>query len=76
MVSAPVPSATVGPFMAAGPKDLVTTGLGAGQVWATIGQGILNEVYWPTTGEPQIRRSCWPPNLMILAPRLPALPKP
>lgn len=36
-------------------KDLVTTALGAGRVWATIGHGILNEVYWPSTGEPQIR---------------------
>jgi glucoamylase len=41
--------------MAPGPKDLVTTGLGAGPVWATAGQGILNEVYWPTAGEPQMR---------------------
>ncbi len=24
-------------------------------MWATIGHGILNEVYWPSTGEPQIR---------------------
>jgi glucoamylase len=55
MASAPVPAAVVGPFMAAGPKDLVTTGLGASHVWATVGQGIVNEVYWPTAGEPQIR---------------------
>lgn len=41
--------------MAAGPKDMVTTGLGDGHVWATVGQGIVNEVYWPTAGEPQIR---------------------
>jgi glucoamylase len=41
--------------MAAGPKDLVTSGLGTSQVWATVGQGIVNEVYWPTVGEPQIR---------------------
>ena len=55
MVNAPGPANEVGPFLAAGPKDLVTTGLGAGQVWATVGQGIINEVYWPTVGEPQIR---------------------
>ena len=55
MSNAPVPPAVAGPFMAAGPKDLVTTGLGAGHVWATVGQGIVNEVYWPTVGEPQIR---------------------
>lgn len=36
-------------------KDLVTTALGPSRVWATIGHGILNEVYWPETGRPQIR---------------------
>lgn len=29
--------------------------LGPSRIWATIGRGILNEVYWPTTGRPQIR---------------------
>ncbi|HEY5020605.1 MAG TPA: hypothetical protein VII17_06270, partial [Steroidobacteraceae bacterium] len=36
-------------------KDFVTTALGSSQLWATIGHGIINEVYWPSTGEPQIR---------------------
>lgn len=36
-------------------KDFVTTSLGAGRVWATMGHGVLNEVYWPSTGEPQLR---------------------
>jgi glucoamylase len=36
-------------------KDLVTTSLGSSRVWATIGRGILNEVYWPDTGRPQVR---------------------
>lgn len=36
-------------------KDFVTTSLGNGRVWATLGYGICNEVYWPSTGEPQIR---------------------
>jgi glucoamylase len=36
-------------------KDLVTTSLGSSRVWATVGFGILNEVYWPATGTPQIR---------------------
>ena len=36
-------------------KDLVTTALGAGRIWATVGFGILNEVYWPSTGQPEIR---------------------
>jgi glucoamylase len=55
MPSAPQPAFPVSPVMAPGPKDAVTTGLGAGRIWATAGQGILNEVYWPTAGEPQIR---------------------
>jgi glucoamylase len=36
-------------------KDLVTTALGTSRVWVTLGYGILNEVYWPGTGMPQIR---------------------
>jgi len=36
-------------------KDFVTTALGAARLWATIGHGIINEVYWPSTGRPQIR---------------------
>jgi len=36
-------------------KDMVTTALGTSRVWVTLGYGILNEVYWPATGQPQIR---------------------
>jgi glucoamylase len=37
-------------------KDLVTTANeGASRLWATLGFGIVNEVYWPSTGEPQVR---------------------
>ena len=36
-------------------KDFVTTALGASRLWATVGHGIINEVYWPATGQPQIR---------------------
>src|ERR1019366_1114872 len=36
-------------------KDFVTTALGSSRLWATIGHGIVDEVYWPSTGEPQIR---------------------
>ena len=43
------------PTWSASAKDVVTTGLGPSRLWATIGLGIVNEVYWPTTGEPQIR---------------------
>ena len=52
---APSPVQPVGPFLAAAPKDVVTTSLGSARVWATVGQGIVSEVYWPSTGEPQIR---------------------
>ena len=34
---------------------MVTTALGVSRLWATVGQGIVNEVYWPDTGSPQIR---------------------
>src|SRR5579872_6834992 len=36
-------------------KDMVTTALGPSRVWATLGHGIVNEVYWPSAGRPQIR---------------------
>lgn len=37
-------------------KDIVTTALeGASRVWLTLGHGIGNEIYWPSTGEPQVR---------------------
>jgi len=36
-------------------KDMVTTALGLSRVWVTMGFGILNEVYWPATGQPQVR---------------------
>jgi glucoamylase len=43
------------PTWAPGAKAAVTTALGNSRVWATIGQGIVNEVYWPSAGEPQVR---------------------
>jgi glucoamylase len=36
-------------------KDMVTTAIDTSRVWVTLGHGILNEVYWPATGRPQIR---------------------
>ena len=36
-------------------KDMVMTALGTSRVWVTLGYGILNEVYWPATGQPQVR---------------------
>src|SRR5665213_509677 len=45
----------VAPTWCSSDKDFVTTALGASRLWATIGHGIINEVYWPSTGEPQVR---------------------
>jgi glucoamylase len=47
--------ANIGPTWSSSAKDLVTTTLGSGRIWGTVGHGILNEVYWPSTGSPQIR---------------------
>jgi glucoamylase len=43
------------PTWASSDKDFVTTALGNSRLWASIGHGIINEIYWPSTGRPQIR---------------------
>lgn len=45
----------VAPTWSSSDKDFITTALGRSRLWATIGHGIVNEVYWPSTGSPQIR---------------------
>src|SRR5882762_4945901 len=45
----------IAPTWCSSDKDFVTTALGSSRLWATIGRGIVNEVYWPSTGQPQIR---------------------
>lgn len=45
----------IAPTWTSSAKDLVTTALGPSRLWATVGFGILNEVYWPATGTPQVR---------------------
>ncbi len=45
----------VAPTWTSSAKDMVTTALGPSRVWATIGHGVINEVYWPSAGRPQIR---------------------
>lgn len=56
MASAPgPPPQQIGPYVAAGRKDLVTTSLGPGRIWATLGQGIPTEIFWPTPAEVQTR---------------------
>jgi glucoamylase len=34
---------------------VVTAGLGSARLWVTLGGGVINEIYWPTTGTPQVR---------------------
>ncbi|WP_243094694.1 glycoside hydrolase family 15 protein [Thermus thalpophilus] len=43
------------PTWSSSAKDWVGTALGRSRLWYTLGRGILNEVYWPATGMPQIR---------------------
>ena len=45
----------IAPTWSSSDKDYVTAALDSSRVWATIGRGIINEVYWPSTGQPQIR---------------------
>ena len=45
----------IAPTWTSSAKDMVTTTIGPSRVWATVGHGIMNEVYWPTAGRPQIR---------------------
>jgi glucoamylase len=45
----------VSPTWSSSDKDFITTALGTSRLWATIGHGNINEVYWPSTGRPQIR---------------------
>ena len=55
MTTAPgAPGST--PTWTSSAKDLVTTAVGGpSRVWLTLGHGIGNEIYWPSTGEPQTR---------------------
>ncbi|HEX5458959.1 MAG TPA: glycoside hydrolase family 15 protein [Steroidobacteraceae bacterium] len=45
----------IAPTWSSSNKDFVTAALDGSRLWATIGHGIVNEVYWPSTGQPQIR---------------------
>ena len=55
--SGDVPSGAraLSPTWTSSAKDLITTALGPSRLWAALGHGVVNEVYWPSTGEPQIR---------------------
>ena len=52
---APVPAAQAVQSWTSGAKDLVMTALGTSRVWATMGQGIFNEVYWPAVDQPEVK---------------------
>src|SRR5246127_2039231 len=52
---APFPPAQAVQSWTSGAKDLVMTALGTSGVWGTIGQGILNEIYWPAVDQPQVK---------------------
>ena len=45
----------IAPTWSSSDKDFVTTALGASRLWATIGHGVVNEVFWPSTGRPRLR---------------------
>ena len=45
----------IAPTWSSSDKDFVSAALDGSRLWATIGHGIINEVYWPSTGQPQIR---------------------
>jgi len=52
---APLPWAQAVQSWTSGAKDLVMAALGTSGVWARIGQGILNEIYWPAVDQPQVK---------------------
>ncbi len=55
---APLPSAQAVQSWTSGAKDLVMTALGhsgTSRVWATTGQGIFTEIYWPAVDQPQVK---------------------
>src|SRR6201995_1994057 len=45
----------IAPTWTSSAKDIVSTALGSSRLWVTLGHGVLNEVYWPSTGTPQLR---------------------
>src|SRR5438552_9841486 len=52
---APLPRAQAAQSWTSGAKDLVMTALGTSRVWATTGQGIFTEIYWPAVDQPQVK---------------------
>lgn len=50
----PRAGATQSQTWTSGAKDTVTTSLTA-RVWATVGRGVLNEIFWPAVDQPQVK---------------------
>lgn len=53
-VPAPSPPGRAGQCWSPRAKDTVTTAL-TGRVWATVGRGVVNEVFWPAVDQPQVK---------------------
>jgi glucoamylase len=51
---APAPATLVAQRQTSGAKDAVTAAARP-RVWATVGQGIVNEVFWPAADQPQLK---------------------
>lgn len=51
---APPPGAQAPQAQTSGAKDTVTAAA-TPRVWATVGQGIVNEVFWPAVDQPQVK---------------------
>ncbi len=51
---APIPLSTPAQTQTSGAKDFVTAAARP-RVWATVGQGIVNEVFWPRADQPQVK---------------------
>ena len=45
----------IAPTWSSSDKDFVTAALGGSRLWITGGHGVLNEIYWPSTGRPRTR---------------------
>jgi glucoamylase len=52
---APTPTGQATQTWTSGAKDTVVTTVGGSHVWATVGQGIVNEIYWPAVDQPEVK---------------------
>jgi glucoamylase len=52
---APIPVTQAQQSWTSGAKDVVMTAVDGSHVWATMGQGIVTEVYWPAVDQPEVK---------------------